>query len=54
MTPCNNAHMAILYLGCLNDDPETQSLLGLKCAQFGRVPRVPEYPKYMIFYLMPT
>ena len=27
--------MTILYLGCLNDDPETQPCLGLKCAPVG-------------------
>ena len=40
MTPYNNAHLTILYLGCLNDDPETQFLLVLKCAPVGGEPRI--------------
>ena len=39
----NNAHMTILYLAYLNDDPEKKLFLGPKCAPVGGEPPIVVY-----------
>ena len=38
MTVHYNAHVTVLYLACLYDDPEIQTILGPKCAPVGGEP----------------